>query len=112
MPEGIWVFVNMGTERWRAQKGAPPGAAPLQLMPATVGGDTVLEVTGLSKYFGGLKAVDGVDISVKRAGVHALIEPNGSCKTPTLNLLSGLYNATAGRILLDRTDVPNMPPHQ
>jgi len=44
----------------------------LQLKPASVvGGNIVLEVTGLSKYFGGLKAVDGVDIAVKRGGVHA-----------------------------------------
>jgi len=72
----------------------------------------VLEVSGLSKYFGGLKAVDGVDISVKRGGVHALIGPNGSGKTTTLNVLSGLYKATAGRILLDGTDITTMPPHQ
>ena len=82
------------------------------MKPATVGGDTVLEVTGLSKYFGGLKAVDGVDIAVKRGGVHALIGPNGSGKTTTLNVLSGLYKATAGKIVLDGTDITNMPPHQ
>jgi branched-chain amino acid transport system permease protein len=82
------------------------------LVPGTVGGDIVLEVSGLSKYFGGLKAVDGVDISVRRGGVHALIGPNGSGKTTTLNVLSGLYKATAGRIMLDGTDITNMPPHQ
>jgi branched-chain amino acid transport system permease protein len=112
MPDGIWGFVNVITQRWRSQTKAPPAAAPLQLIPATVGGDTVLEVTGLSKYFGGLKAVDGVDIAVKRGGVHALIGPNGSGKTTTLNVLSGLYKATAGKILLDGTDITTMPPHQ
>src|SRR6267154_725749 len=111
MPDGIWGFVNVITERWRAQTKAPPAVATLQLKPATVGGDTVLEVTGLSKYFGGLKAVDGVDISVKRGGVHALIGPNGSGKTTTLNVLSGLYKATAGKVILDGTDVTDMPPH-
>jgi len=112
MPDGIWGFVNVATERWRSGAKAPPVAAALQLKPATVGGDTVLEVTGLSKYFGGLKAVDGVDIQVKRGGVHALIGPNGSGKTTTLNVLSGLYKATAGKILLDGTDITDMPPHQ
>src|SRR6202042_1324702 len=82
-----------------------------KLMPATVGGDIVLEVTGLSKYFGGLKAVDNVDIQVRRGGVHALIGPNGSGKTTTLNVLSGLYKATAGKVILDGTDVTDMPPH-
>jgi branched-chain amino acid transport system permease protein len=71
----------------------------------------VLEVKGLSKYFGGLKAVDGVDIAVKRGSVHALIGPNGSGKTTTLNVLSGLYKATAGKVILDGTDVTDMPPH-
>jgi branched-chain amino acid transport system permease protein len=112
MPDGIWGFVADAFTRWRAQTQAPPAAAALQLKPATVGGDIVLEVIGLSKHFGGLKAVDGVDIAVKRGSVHALIGPNGSGKTTTLNVLSGLYKATSGRILLDGTDITNMPPHQ
>ncbi len=111
MPDGIWGFVSAWFDRLRSQTKAPPAAAALQLKPATVGGDTVLEVTGLSKYFGGLKAVDGVDIAVKRGGVHALIGPNGSGKTTTLNVLSGLYKATSGKIVLDGTDITNLPPH-
>jgi branched-chain amino acid transport system permease protein len=112
MPDGIWGFVAAAFERWRAKMRAPPAVKALQLKPATVGGDIVLEVTGLSKYFGGLKAVDGVDIAVKRGGVHALIGPNGSGKTTTLNVLSGLYKATAGKVVLDGTDITNMPTHQ
>ncbi|WP_426412786.1 ABC transporter permease subunit [Bradyrhizobium ganzhouense] len=112
MPDGIWGFVADAFTRWRAKIKATPASAALQLKPATVGGDTVLEVTGLSKHFGGLKAVDGVDIAVRRGGVHALIGPNGSGKTTTLNVLSGLYVATAGKIVLDGTDITHMPPHQ
>jgi branched-chain amino acid transport system permease protein len=112
MPDGIWGFVADAFTRWRAKLPAPPVAGALHLKPAMTGGDTVLEVTGLSKHFGGLKAVDGVDIAVKRGGVHALIGPNGSGKTTTLNVLSGLYQATSGRIVLDGTDITNMPPHQ
>jgi branched-chain amino acid transport system permease protein len=112
MPDGIWGFVSDAFTRLRAHAKAPPAAAALQLRPATTGGDIVLEVTGLSKHFGGLKAVDGVDIAVKRGGVHALIGPNGSGKTTTLNVLSGLYKATAGKIVLDGTDITNMAPHQ
>lgn len=111
MPDGIWGFVSAGLARLRVKAKTPPAAATLQLKPATVGGDIVLEVTGLAKYFGGLKAVDGVDIQVKRGGVHALIGPNGSGKTTTLNVLSGLYKATSGKIVLDGTDITNMPPH-
>jgi branched-chain amino acid transport system permease protein len=112
MPDGIWGFVTSGFERWRAKIKASPAAKPLQLKPATVGGDIVLEVKGLSKHFGGLKAVDNVDIAVRRGGVHALIGPNGSGKTTTLNVLSGLYKATSGSIMLDGTDITNMPPHE
>jgi branched-chain amino acid transport system permease protein len=112
MPDGIWGFFNLATQRWRAKARVRAAGPALQLVPATVGGDTVLDVKGLSKYFGGLKAVDEVDIAVKRGSVHALIGPNGSGKTTTLNVLSGLYKATAGRVVLDGTDVTEMPPHQ
>jgi branched-chain amino acid transport system permease protein len=112
MPDGIWGFVNLATARWRAKAKRLTARRTLQLAPATVGGDIVLEVKGLAKYFGGLKAVDAVDIAVKRGSVHALIGPNGSGKTTTLNVLSGLYKATAGQILLDGTDITTMPPHQ
>ncbi len=111
MPDGIWGFVTAAYDRMRASKKVAATAPPLQLKPAATGGDMVLEVTGLSKHFGGLKAVDQVDIAVHRGGVHALIGPNGSGKTTTLNVLSGLYEATAGKVLLDGTDVTTMPPH-
>jgi branched-chain amino acid transport system permease protein len=111
MPDGIWGFVNIATERWRAKARVREAGPALQLAPATVGGDIVLSVRGLSKHFGGLKAVDNVDIDVRRGGVHALIGPNGSGKTTTLNVLSGLYKATSGTVTLDGTDITNMPPH-
>jgi branched-chain amino acid transport system permease protein len=111
MPDGIWGFVKAGTERWRSRAKVHAAGPALQLVPATIGGDIVLDVKGLSKYFGGLKAVDDVDIQVRRGGVHALIGPNGSGKTTTLNVLSGLYKATAGKVILDGTDVTDMPPH-
>jgi branched-chain amino acid transport system permease protein len=112
MPDGIWGFVRIATQRWHAKAKVHAAGLALQLAPATIGGDIVLDVKGLSKYFGGLKAVDGVDIAVRRGGVHALIGPNGSGKTTTLNVLSGLYRATAGRVTLDGTDITDMPPHQ
>ncbi|MBQ8102057.1 MAG: branched-chain amino acid ABC transporter ATP-binding protein/permease [Afipia sp.] len=112
MPDGIWGFVQEIITRWRARTPPQIASPALQLAPARIGGDMVLEVTGLSKHFGGLKAVDKVDLSVRRGSVHALIGPNGSGKTTTLNMLSGLYKTTAGRIVLDGTDVTDMPAHQ
>jgi branched-chain amino acid transport system permease protein len=112
MPDGIWGFVNILTARWRGKPRMKLAAPGLQLAPATIGGDIVLSVKALSKHFGGLKAVDNVDFEVRRGGVHALIGPNGSGKTTTLNVLSGLYKATSGTVTLDGTDVTDMPPHQ
>jgi branched-chain amino acid transport system permease protein len=112
MPDGIWGFVKIATERWHAKARVHAAGLALQLAPATIGGEIVLAVKGLAKHFGGLKAVDDVDIEVRRGGVHALIGPNGSGKTTTLNVLSGLYKATAGKVTLDGTDISDMPPHQ
>jgi branched-chain amino acid transport system permease protein len=82
------------------------------LQPADSGAAAALEVRGLSKYFGGLKAVDDVDFTVRRGAVHALIGPNGSGKTTTLNVVSGLYRPTAGRIVVDGVDVTGLPAHR
>ena len=110
MPDGIWGFISGALKRFR-RKLSLRTAGDLILQPAKHGGDVVLEVAGLSKYFGGLKAVDGVDIAVRRGSVHALIGPNGSGKTTILNVLSGIYAATAGSIRLDGQDVTRAPPH-
>ena len=111
MPDGIWGFVQHRIRRWFAPAPfmAPP--AELTLTPAHDEAPLALEVRSLSKHFGGLKAVDDVSFSVKRGTVHALIGPNGSGKTTTLNLLSGIYVGTAGRIELAGRDVTRLPPH-
>jgi len=111
MPDGIWGFVQMIVGGGRRKLPAPPAAPALRLAPAQAGGEFVLQVKGLCKYFGGLKAVDDVDINVRRGGVHALIGPNGSGKTTTLNVLSGLYRATAGEVLLDGVDISALSAH-
>jgi branched-chain amino acid transport system permease protein len=71
-----------------------------------------LEARAVIRRFGGLLAVDGVSLELRPGEIHGLIGPNGSGKTTTLNVLSGLYKATAGRVILDGTDVTDMPPHQ
>ena len=110
MPEGVWGFLG----KMFRTRGRPPlkSGEPLTLRPADSGAPVALEVKGLAKNFGGLKAVDGVDFQVLRGGVHALIGPNGSGKTTTLNLVTGLYRATAGAILVDGVDVTGLPAHK
>lgn len=109
MPDGIWGWIAKFFER-PAPVRTP--SAPLKLAPADAGGLSVLETEKLSKHFGGLKAVDEVDVAVRRGSVHALIGPNGSGKTTTLNVLSGLYSATSGRVMLDGRDITKLPAHK
>jgi branched-chain amino acid transport system permease protein len=56
----------------------------------------VLETRGLTKCFGGLVAVDGLSMTVPRGQIRGLIGPNGSGKTTTVNVLSGLYRPDGG----------------
>lgn len=73
--------------------------------------DALLLTKGLLKTFGGLNAVDHVDITVQRGEIHGLIGPNGAGKTTVLNLLSGFYLVTAGKIFLDGAEITNLPSH-
>jgi branched-chain amino acid transport system permease protein len=111
MPDGIWGFVANFMRRF-VKPVAVATVSPLVLAPDRTGDETVLSVKGLSKHFGGLKAVDNVDFAVRRGGIHALIGPNGSGKTTTLNVLSGLYRATSGSVQLGDADITNLSPHR
>jgi len=111
MPDGIWGFVQHRIRRWFRPPPFAGVAADLTLAPAKADAPVALEVIGLCKHFGGLKAVDDVSFTVLRGEVHALIGPNGSGKTTTLNVLSGIYTATAGRIVLSGQDVSSLPTH-
>ena len=64
------------------------------------GGGTVLAVRGLTRSFGGLRAVDGVDLDLAPASVTGLIGPNGSGKTTLFNLIDGTVRASAGQLTL------------
>ncbi len=76
------------------------------------GGAPLLEVRGLCKAFGGLTVLDGVDLVVDAATVHALIGPNGSGKTTLLNCVSGVLAADRGTIHLRGIRADTLPPHR
>ena len=71
----------------------------------------LLETRGLSKTFGGLKAVQNVDLSVGPDRIVSVIGPNGAGKTTFFNCLSGIYRPDGGSILLDGRDISGRPPH-
>ena len=70
---------------------------------------TLLSTRGLSRNFGGLKAVDNVDFDLPAGEVRALIGPNGAGKTTFVGMLSGRIPASAGTVRFDGRDVTTMP---
>jgi len=68
-------------------------------------GDTLLRARGLTRRWGGLVAVDGVDLDLKRGEVHAVIGTNGAGKSTLINMLSGEIPPSAGRIELMGSDI-------
>jgi len=112
---GIWTKL---VRRWRP---APHEAAamskrriydglpmPAFLMPKSVEG-TVLDVKGVSKKFGGIRAVSNANLQVRAGEIHALIGPNGAGKTTLFNLVSGLYPADGGAISLNGREIQGVP---
>jgi ABC-type branched-subunit amino acid transport system ATPase component len=77
-----------------------------------VDGQPILEVTGASVVFGGLRAVDGVTLSVPERSVSAIIGPNGAGKSTLLNAVSGFTRLTAGRVSFRGRDISRMASHK
>lgn len=98
----------------------PRGGEPLDGQPQTHGtagvkgtaGTGTLEVRGVSKAFGGIQAVEGMDLVVRRGEIVTLIGPNGAGKTTLLNLISGFYRPDAGEILYDGKRIDGLSPDQ
>ncbi len=72
---------------------------------------TLLEVKGLTINFGGLIAVNNLDMEVNRGEAVGLIGPNGAGKTTAFNLISGVYSPTQGKVIFDGEDITGLPPH-
>lgn len=72
----------------------------------------LLETRGLTKRFGGVVAVDGLPLTMQSGEIRGLIGPNGSGKTTTINLLSGLYRPDAGEVYLHGERIDRLRPHQ
>ncbi|MCU1458778.1 MAG: transporter related [Actinomycetia bacterium] len=120
-PEGVvGNLKRIGAWVTRAYSGAArptPVASDAMQRPtpraATRSGDgsaAVLEARGLVRRFGGLAAIDHVDVSIAPGTVHALIGPNGSGKSTFINLITGIYRADEGRVLLHGRDIGRMRP--
>jgi len=87
------------------QSGAPPSRHEQLREPELV-------AQGISVRFGGVAALSDVSLTVARGSVHALIGPNGAGKSTCLNVLTGVYRATAGSVRYQGKEIVNLRPHR
>jgi branched-chain amino acid transport system ATP-binding protein/branched-chain amino acid transport system permease protein len=110
LPEGLMGFASKFLSRlFRIPQAPRPASSPIDRVLPTRNagaGGPLLELRDLKRYFGGVKAVDGVTTTVRAGEIHGLIGPNGSGKSTLVNVVSGLYTPTAGEMLLHGRPLP------
>ena len=120
-PEGIWpVRVRPAAPSDVPETGAPPVRAMPRVeilaagltVPAAAPGGALLAVDGVSKSFGGLRAVNNVSFEVARGQLFSVIGPNGAGKTTMFNLITGVFPVTAGAIWFGGRTIQGLPPHE
>ncbi len=118
-PRGLVGLYELLTAPWRkkvigeaamSKRQAGAVALPDFLKPTAHSAGAILEVNGLAKSFGGIHAVQSVDLRMKDRTLHALIGPNGAGKTTAFNLISGQFAPDAGSIRLAGTSIAGMSP--
>jgi len=72
----------------------------------------LLDVNGISKNFGGVKAIKNFSIQAEKGEIHGIIGPNGAGKTTIFNVISGIYQSDTGSVILDGIDITRMEQHQ
>ena len=73
---------------------------------------SLLHIEDLSKSFGGISALDNINLTIEAGAIHSIIGPNGAGKTTLFNMITGLYKPSAGRIHLDGDDITTRAPYQ
>jgi len=117
LPDGIVGYLSAATQRWRPRKALVTAGAAEQgdvwggaLESSVPAGSVILEVDQVQMRFGGLKALDHVDLAVLRGSVHGLIGPNGSGKSTMMNVLTGIYTPTEGTIRFEGQSIGGQKP--
>jgi ABC-type branched-subunit amino acid transport system ATPase component/ABC-type branched-subunit amino acid transport system permease subunit len=117
MPEGMAGFLGNlpGLRHLREQPKAPPQSTSATLDASGAAPATAerlsLCLDDVKMHFGGVKAIDGVSITVEPGQVHGLIGPNGSGKSTLVNLVTGIYAPTGGEIRLGNRVLNTLRPH-
>ena len=74
--------------------------------------ENILEISNLSKYFGGLAAVSDCSLKVKKGIITGIIGPNGSGKTTLFNLIAGNLKSSSGSVIFDQDDITDFPSYE
>ena len=74
--------------------------------------EELMRVEGLKMYFGGLKAIDGFDLTINKGETLGIIGPNGAGKTTLFNAICGVYKPTDGKVFLEGKEVQGTPAHE
>jgi branched-chain amino acid transport system permease protein len=125
-PNGLWALLRTGVSKLRPAHSSAHGPAhspadhePRDMIEAPDGPElhdraeeVVVECRGLAKQFGGVRALAGLDLTIRRGELVGLVGPNGSGKTTLVNLLSGTMRPTRGRIAITGRDAGRLPPHR
>jgi branched-chain amino acid transport system ATP-binding protein len=72
----------------------------------------ILSVQGLTRHFGGIRALDGVDFALGKGDLVGIIGPNGSGKTTLFNVVTGIYRPDRGSVTLEGEGIAGLPPHE
>jgi branched-chain amino acid transport system ATP-binding protein/branched-chain amino acid transport system permease protein len=118
MPRGIMA---VDFARWRSKRSsqalpaadsavdpAPAAEAPASTIHPSIPSDLLLEVHEVSLAFGGIQALSQVSVTIRPGQVHGLIGPNGAGKSSLVNVVTGHYAATAGRVTLNGQDLAGL----
>jgi len=126
-PEGLfWKVRDFLRKRRQAPQAKPDGIKAVDVpVPTTAASttansparaglsqDIILEVRGLSRSFGGLKAVQDVSLQLRKNAILGIIGPNGAGKTTLFNLLNGFLRPDAGEVLIDGVNMAGRKPHE
>ena len=103
MPGGIYGFIRIAIEN-AARKRATKACGCKE---RGINDGSSFAASHVTMQFGGLKAVNDVDMEIKKGEVHALIGPNGAGKTTFFNIVSGIYTPTSGTVTFDGKTSPN-----
>jgi ABC-type branched-subunit amino acid transport system ATPase component len=72
----------------------------------------LLEIDGITKIFGGLKALDDVSFTIRAGEITGIIGPNGAGKTTLFNIVTGIYSPTSGKVFYEGKDITGFPPEK